>query len=363
MAATAGFRLRVEPLKAGHLSQIASTADLCSSIDNSALQSLLVQSWFSRLEQFLPDPLNARLTRVLALVESSTDLADQIESLLLMRSSNRRNSCWHLDVLSLASPRQFSRQQGLRLLIQQALSDDIARCRSWLVRCDPTDRPQLDLLRELGFQPLRQGRIWNPPVTASPSSANATNGGELKNSGELPQGLCWSPINRENARQLLALEQSSISPQHRQILDRQWCDLLDLSGGGSMVLTVEREGDSQVIAGLIRRPWGMDSPRLEVLRGPAWDERIGTGLPAALLQLLSQQIPPSLLVSDDDHQLKAVLVSQGWQEGSLEMMLGRSIWRRVHQRNLGGLRPLESMLGRLQPQQPQLPTPSLAPRR
>ena len=357
MAATAGFRLRVEPLKAGHLSQIASTADASSSIDNSALQSLLVQSWFSRLEQFLPDPLNARLTRVLALVESSTDLADQIESLLLMRSSNRRNSCWHLDVLSLASSRHFSRQQGLRLLIQQALSDDIARCRSWLVRCDPTDRPQLDLLRELGFQPLRQGRIWNPPVTASPSSASASN------AKELPQGLCWSPLNRENARQLLTIEQSSISPQHRQILDRQWCDLLDLSGGGSTVLTVDTEGDPQVIAGLIRRPWGMDSPRLEVLRGPAWDERIGAGLPAALLQLLNQQVPPSLLVSDDDHQLKAILASQGWLEGSLEVMLGRSIWRRVHQRNLGGLRPLESMLGRLQPQQPQLPTPSLAPRR
>ena len=357
MAASAGFRLRVEPLKAGHLSQIASTEDAYSSIENSALQSLLVQSWFSRLDQFLPDPLNARLTRVLALIESSPDLADQIESLLLMRSSNRRNSCWHLDVLSIASPRHFSRQQGLRLLIQQALSDDIARCRSWLVRCDPTDRPQLDLLRELGFQPLRQGRIWNPPVTASPSAADPAC------DGELPQGLCWSPLNRDNARQLLAIEQSSISPQHRQILDRQWCDLLDLSGGGSTVLTVERDGASQVIAGLIRRPWGMDSPRLEVLRGPAWDERISAGLPTALLQLLNQQIPPSLLVSDDDHQLKAVLASQGWQEGSLEMMLGRSIWRRVHQRNLRGLRPLESMLGRLQPQQPPLPTPSLAPRR
>ena len=357
MAVTAGFRLRVEPLKAGHLAQIASVPDACSTIQNSVLQSLLVQSWLSRLDQLLPDPLNPRLTRVLALIESSSESADRIGSLLLMRSSNRRNSCWHLDVLSLAAPRHFSRQQGLRLLIQQALSDDIARCRSWLVRCDPADRPQLDLLRELGFQPLRQARIWNPPDTISPSSPNATGQGQLAN------GLCWGPLTRENARQLLALEQASISAQHRQILDRQWCDLLDLSGGGSTVLTVERDATSQVIAGLIRRPWGMDSPRLEVLRGPAWDQRIAAGLPAALSQLLSQQITPSLLVAEEDQQLRDLLASQGWQEGSLEMMLGRSIWRRVHQRSLGGLRPLESMLGRLQPQQPPLPTPSLAPRR
>tara|TARA_B100000212_G_scaffold178509_1_gene134397 strand:- start:320 stop:1144 length:825 start_codon:yes stop_codon:yes gene_type:complete len=274
-----------------------------------------------------------------------------------MRSSNRRNSCWHLDVLSLTSPRHFSRQQGLRLLIQHALSDDISRCRSWLVRCDPTDRPQLDLLRELGFQPLRQGRIWNPPEQVPSLSS------EQHSYTELPPGLCWSPINRDNARQLLALEQSSISPQHRQILDRQWCDLLDLNGGGSSVLTVEREGDSQVIAGLIRRPWGMDSPRLELLRGPAWDERIGAGLPAALSELLKQRTFPSLLVGEDDHQLGEVLENQGWREGPQEMMLGRSIWRRVNQRSLSGIRPIESMLGRLQPQHPPLPTPSLAPRR
>ncbi len=357
MAATAGFRLRVEPLKVSHLGQIASVPDACTTIEISALQSLIVQSWFSRLERLLPDPLNARLTRVIALIESSSELSDQIASLLLMRSSNRRNSCWHLDVLSLTSPRHFSRQQVLRLLIQHALSDDISRCRSWLVRCDPTDRPQLDLLRELGFQPLRQGRIWNPPEQVPSLSS------EQHSDKELPPGLCWSPINRDNARQLLALEQASISPQHRQILDRQWCDLLDLNGGGSSVLTVEREGDSQVIAGLIRRPWGMDSPRLELLRGPAWDERIGAGLPAALSELLKQRTFPSLLVADDDHQLGEVLGNQGWREGPQEMMLGRSIWRRVNQRSLAGIRPIESMLGRLQPQHPPLPTPSLAPRR
>ena len=357
MATTAGFRLRVEPLKVSHLGQIASVPDVCSSIQNSALQSLLVQSWFSRLEQFLPDPLNARLTRVLALIESSCESTDQIETLLLMRSGNRRSSCWNLDLLSLASPRHFSRQQGLRLLVQQALSDDIARCRSWLVRCDPLDQPQLDVLREFGFQPLRQVRVWNPPNAAASSSP------ESKSSELPPDGLCWNSLNRDNARQLLALEQASISPQHRQILDRQWCDLLDLSGSGSMVLTVDRDGTNAVIAGLIRRPWGMDSPRLEVLRGPAWDERIGSGLPAALSQLQDQQCSPSLLVPEEDDQLSAVLANHGWQEGNLEMMLGRSIWRRVHQRNLGGLRPLESMLGRLQPQQPPLPNPSLAPRR
>lgn len=356
MAATAGFRLRVEPLSASHLALSPTAQAACSPLPENFLQSLLVQSWLSRFDQWLPDRLNARLTRVLSLIESCSDSADRLETLALMRCGNRRHSCWHLDLLPLLSPRHFSRQQGLRLLIQQALSDDIARSRSWLVRCDPADRPQLDVLREMGFQPLRHGRLWTPPeqITTAPDGAVTATP---------PRGLGWGPLSDDTARQLLTLEQASMTPQHRQILDRQYGDLLDLRGGGSTVLTAQREQSQQVIAGLIRRPWGIDAPALELVRGPAWDERIGDALPAALVTLQLQQTAPCLVVAEDDQQIASVLEGQGWQPGPLELMLGRSLWRRAPQRSLAGIRPLESMLGRLQPQHPPLPTPSLAPRR
>lgn len=357
MASTAGYRLRVESFKTSHLAQLPNAQPAPYGLNANSLQGLIVQSWFSRFDHWLPEPLHARLTRALALIESGNASVDRVAALALMRSGNRRQTCWHLDLLALASPRHFSRQQGLRLLIQEALNDQSARNRSWLVRCDPQDRPQLDVLREMGFQPLRHARIWDAPV-ADPSDV-----ADPKPASPLPQGLVWSDLNQDNVRQLLALEQASISPQHRQILDRQWCDLLDLRGGGSKVLMAERDGSRQVIAGLIHRPWGMDAPRLELMRGLAWDERIGAALPAVLASVQQLQQTPSLLVADDDQMLAGLLEGLGWRPGILEVMLGRSVWRRVNQRNLGGIRPLESMLGRLQPQHPPLPTPSLAPRR
>ena len=357
MASTAGYRLRVESFKTSHLAQLPNAQPAPYGLKANSLQGLIVQSWFSRFDHWLPEPLHTRLTRALALIESGDASVDRVAALALMRSGNRRQTCWHLDLLALASPRHFSRQQGLRLLIQEALNDQSARNRSWLVRCDPQDRPQLDVLREMGFQPLRHARIWDAPM-ADPSDVT-----DPKQTAPLPPGLVWCDLNQDNVRQLLALEQASISPQHRQILDRQWCDLLDLRGGGSKVLMAERDGSRQVIAGLIHRPWGMDAPRLELMRGLAWDERIGAALPAVLASVQQLQQTPSLLVADDDQMLAGLLEGLGWRPGVLEVMLGRSVWRRVNQRNLGGIRPLESMLGRLQPQHPPLPTPSLAPRR
>ena len=300
-------------------------------------------------------PSNARLTRALALIESGAESLDRVEALALMRSGNRRQTCWHLDLLALATPRHFSQQQGLRLLIQEALNDQSGRNHSWLVRCDSQDRPQLDVLREMGFQQLRHARIWDAPMTDAFGVADPNQA--------LPEGLVWCDLTKDNVRQLLALEQASISPQHRQILDRQWSDLLDLRGGGSKMLMAERDGTRQIIAGLIQRPWGMDAPRLELMRGLAWDERIEAALPAALGHLRQRRPTPSLLVTEDDQTLADLLEGLGWSPGGLEVMLGRSVWRRVSQRNLGGIRPLESMLSRLQPQHPPLPTPSLAPRR
>ena len=355
VAPTAGYRLRVESIKTSHLAQLPNTQPAPYRLNANSLHGLIVQSWFSRFDHWLPEPFHARLTRALALIESGAESPDRIEALALMRSGNRRQTCWHLDLLALATPRHFSQQQGLRLLIQEALNDQSGRNHSWLVRCDSQDRPQLDVLREMGFQQLRHARIWDAPMTDAFGVADPIQA--------LPEGLVWCDLTKDNVRQLLALEQASISPQHRQILDRQWSDLLDLRGGGSKMLMAERDGTRQIIAGLIQRPWGMDAPRLELMRGLAWDERIEEALPAALGHLRQRRPTPSLLVTEDDQTLADLLEGLGWSPGGLEVMLGRSVWRRVSQRNLGGIRPLESMLSRLQPQHPPLPTPSLAPRR
>jgi hypothetical protein len=71
------------------------------------------------------------------------------------------------------------------------------------------------------------------------------------------------------------------------------------------------------------------------------------------------QPTPELLIDDDDARLQSIVQRCGFHSQQTQLVLGRSLWRKLGSRELSGIRPLESMLGRLQPQQPPLPTPSL----
>lgn len=354
MGQSAGFRLRIEPLKAGHVTSYPQGGEHQAALPPSTLQTLLVQNWVSGLGGLIRSPLTTRTLRVLTLLETASSQQDQLLALALLRPGNRRSTCWQLDLLQVRTPERFSRSQALQLLIQGAMKDPVAQSPSWLVRCDPLDRITLDVLRESGFQPLLQRRIWRAPETSSAPSEQP--------SLACPEGIQWMPVSRSNVKPLLSLEQSSISPQHRQIIDRQWIDLLDRRQG-SLVLMAGVDREPVAIAGLLNRPWGLDASRYEFVRGPAWDARISAAFSSILQRWGMRGRPLELLVNEDDHSMQGELERLGWTSGGSELLLGRSLWRRVSQREPAGLRSLETMLGHLQPQHPPLPTPTLAPRR
>lgn len=354
MGQSAGFRLRIEPLKAGHIASNPFNGERNEGLPDTTLQTLLVQNWVSGLGGLIRSPLTTRTTRVLSLLETASTHQDRLLALALLRPGNRRSTCWHLDLLQFQSPERFSHAQALRLLIQDSMKDPVAQSPSWLVRCDPLDRVTLDVLRESGFQPLLQRRIWTAPQKQRSALEEQALG--------LPDDLRWSAVSRSNVKPLLSLEQSSISPQHRQIIDRHWIDLLDRRQG-SLVLMAGVNKEPVAIAGLLNRPWGLDASRCEFVRGPAWDARISSAFSDIVHRWVVRGRIPELLVNEDDHRMQNQLESLGWTSEKSELLLGRSLWRRVSQREPGGLRSLETMLGHLQPQHPPLPTPTLAPRR
>ena len=286
-----GSSLQVEPLNAVHLRLLMTSAQVCSSNQwADQPQAMLLQSWL------------LRKLRVLVALEHAETRADQLLSLVVLRSLNRRSSCWQLELEERIQPSCTSRISVIRQLLHEALSDGVARSQSWLIRCDSNDQDQLDLARELGFQPLRRFGIWriNP---SSLSGAPPT---------ELPPHCRWSALDNSTARQLLALEQACCSTHHRQILDRQWQDLVDQGSKGCGLLEKIDSDQNQVLAGLVARPSGFARPRLELLRGLAWDDRLKDALPPALERLARLQPAPELLVDEDDERLQTIVQRSGF---------------------------------------------------
>ena len=354
---SSGSALRVEPLRAAHLTwlQASDQAHLLP-----RLQSFLIRGWIAQAENLMPGLLVSR--QPLALVAHEDHC---LRTLLLIRPHNRQGSCWRLELQPLTPARSVREADVMRELFQLALLGAHARSQSWVVRVRCSDQVQIAALRELGFQPIRTLRRWRPPSGSNPR------GSDRSAIADLPRGCRWAGIDRRTASVLWPLDQASTTSHQRQIVDRQPIDLLDQAGPGSGMLLVDSEKESGgpnsrevAIVGLVRHQRSDGEQVLEILREPAWDERLQNALPA-LMQRLAADHPRVTVVCNSDDGIVCDRMNQlGWSSRDDELLLGRSLWRRQQNgRLLQATRPLESMLGRLQPQRPPLPTPSLGGRR
>lgn len=336
----------MEPLKAVHLT-------LLQASDQNALlpklQSYLLRSWIAQAEKLVPGLLLSR--QPIALVARE---AEALRSLLLISAHNRQGTCWRLELQPLTAPFSHSQGQVSRELFKLALLGTHARSKSWVVRCSSGDRDQLALLRELGFQPIRTLRRWRVPLQP-----------RVDGRATWPTGCSWSAIDRHTAPLIWPLDQASTTSHQRQIVDRHPIDLLDQAGVGSGVLLASPRDCSQsdpfvALACLVRQQRSDEAQVFELLREPAWDERLEQAIPALLNQLAECCPQATLVCNQEDAPLTQCLDGMGWPTLDDEILLGRSLWtRQSAPRRLQGTRPLESMLGQLQPQRPPLPTPSL----
>ncbi|HJN36413.1 MAG TPA: hypothetical protein QF626_07865 [Prochlorococcaceae cyanobacterium Fu_MAG_50] len=355
MAKGSGSTLRVEPLKAAHFPMLNAGEQ---SARLPLFQSLLLRSWLSWTEQHLPSFLPAKQPICLVALEQA-----QLVGMVVIRPMNRRGSCWTLTLPEQLAPLQnFTPREVRHELLQRALEQVSHRAQSWVLNCPSSDDDQLALFRELGFQPLKTVQIWSAPVEAFNTAGKPAKTICPENPA-WPKDVAWQPINRRTAPLLLPLEQAAASSHLRQILDRQWIDLLDHQQPFSGVLISQRERGSAAMAGFVSRRGALEQPVIELCRDVAWDPQLEQCLPFILARLAEDAPAAHLASASDDGHLRSLLSNQGWQPTGEELMLGRSLWRRqLHKKLLPGTRPLESMLERLQPQHPPLPTPSLGRR-
>ncbi|MDP6309491.1 MAG: hypothetical protein AB8A35_00180 [Prochlorococcus sp.] len=341
MIETSNSPLRVESLRANHLA-------LLNSSEHPGrihwLESMLWRGWLATAEQQLPSLLPSRQPSCLVALEQKT-----LVGLVVIRPYNRRGTCWSVNLPELLTkPRHISQQCVGHDLLKCAIQNGNKRAQSWVLRCPANDADQLAITRELGFQPLKLFQCWTPPSLTAESTP------------ELSIDLSWQKINRKTAVLLWPLEKAGASGHLRQIVDRQWIDLLDQNQTGSGVLLAQGGTTGTAIAALVSHPGSGSETVLELIRDVSWDPRLTEALAKVLADVISSSKKLRLITPSEDESLNNLLERFKWQRTEEELLLGRSLWRRqVSNKLLPGTRPLQSILGRLQPQRPPLPTPSL----
>ncbi len=340
--------LRVEILKASHFSMLSS---INPSEKLNWLQLMLINCWVAQAERKFPGWLPAKRPFCLLALETNKPIA-----LIVLRPCNLRGTCWSVSFPELLSdPKEYSIKTIRLNLLRHSLDHENNRARSWIIRCPANDQNQLETSRELGFQPLKILNQWLPPKNSINSKILTS---KINNNN-----YEWQDINNTNAQYLWRLEQAGESSHLRQILDRQSKDLIQPKQPFNGVLIYKDSKPHKAIAGLVARDFYENQLIIELVRDIAWDERITKMLPKVLRQLNNHNKEIILETNHDDEILTNLLNESGWSLKSEVILLGRSLWRRQENKKLiKGARQLDSMLGRLNPQNPPLPTPSLGRR-
>ena len=272
--------------------------------------------------------------------------------LVVSQRLNRSGSCFELLHLRSAEACLAAAESGAAAVESALVREAIPRARSaasWITSCSSLDLQRQGLLRQLGFQPLRQEVVWRwQPPQAQP--APPTLGADLQ----------VRQLNRRTAALLWHLEQASCPAQLRQLLDRRCEDLLDQSQAPSLLLV---DTNRQVAVAAVRRLRRLRRsssglPEVELTLHPGWQHLVGSPLEQLLLAATAGSgaclIRSDLLASE----LNGWLHQLGLERLGEQVLLGRSVWRRQSpQINDAMARRLEAVVAQWQPRRRPLPTP------
>jgi len=337
--------IRIEPLQGWSLPLLQSEAFV-------DLQPLLQRSFLLQQPERLLNGLIRRpplAPEILVAYQAS----QQVVGLAIVRRLNRSGTCWGLDQLrtcrqSLAQPGSPTVHQVEAALLREALHRRRGAT-SWIASAGTGRIDRLALLREQGFQPLRQQTLWcwEPGRQAAPG-------------GDPPGDLQRCGLNRRTAALLWHLEQAACPAQLRQLLDRRSEDLLDQTQGrGLLWVDPTRQ---QAVAGVRRlRSHDQGPIELEITLHPGWSHLLGRPL-ERLLREVAGSAPQVRLRSDNgDGERTLWLQGLGALVDGEELLMGRSVWRRQQCLAEPGASRwrLDTVLETFKPRRRPVPTPLL----
>ena len=276
-----------------------------------------------------------------------------IVGLAIVRRLNRSGSCWGIDQLrtcrqALVQPGSPTVRQVETALVKEALHRRLGAT-SWIASAATSRCDRLALLREQGFQPLRNQTVWRWEPGGRPLPGREV-GGELQ--------LC--SLNRRTAALLWHLEQAACPAQLRQLLDRRSEDLLDQTQGpGLLWVDPTRQQAVAGVRGL--RCHGQGQRELELTLHPAWSSLLGPALERLLVEAAGKAAVVWLRSDTADSERSLWLQGIGAVPEGEELLMGRSVWRR--QEALAGPETsrwrLDTMLETFKPRRRPVPTPLL----
>tara|TARA_Y100001968_G_scaffold333712_1_gene398605 strand:- start:3460 stop:4509 length:1050 start_codon:yes stop_codon:yes gene_type:complete len=341
--------IKVEELRIKHFSML-------HNIKNIKLQNKLQSKFISNLAlqtqenlfKFIPK----KSSLMLIALRGNLPIA-----FLEVKPYNIQGTCFIIQpikILTSSDKDNISMRDIIQPFFESIISEGNLKAKSLIIRSTYQNKEILRLSRENGFQKLKAINIMKYQGKLEAFTQD-------KISSEV--NYEWQKINKENAISLFRLEQTSESSHLRQILDRQWKDLLNYENDINRIIRIKNFKYSNPIAGLVQRSVTENCVSIELVRDCSWDERLFYIIPNLINEFKKEQKEVLIEINAEDDKMTILMERFGWVIHDVEILLARSIWRRrVSSRHISAASSIEDIIGNLNPQQPPLPSPSLRQR-
>ena len=324
--------LCIEELHIRHLSLLI---DLKNNENNNWFYKMAIINTFDDLKIFLSNLDKNKKKCIIAFQNN------EIIGYVYTHPLNETKTC-----LKINGPKIFnndytvSRRELILKLFRSSIFNTDLKTSSWIINANINDAELISCSRELGFQPLKEIKLWK----------NQKEKNTFKNifNNDLTQ------IDKSNIKKVLNFTRSNESLIFRNILDLTIEDIQKRIDNHTGIII----SNETIIFTLLKDISYQNECVYSLIRGLCWDDRLNLSLKNVIKNILRKKSDIIFKTNSDDNKLNLYLKDIGLIEQDQEIMLVRNTLIKKDIKSVNKInKSLETIFERINPQGNPYPSP------
>ena len=322
-----------------HIRHLNLLIDLKDNKKNNLFYKMAIINTFDDLKIFL-NSLEKNKNKCIIAIKNR-----KIVGYLYIHPINLKKTC-----LKISSPviidndNSISRRNLLIELIRKSISNTDIKTSSWFISTDIYNQELVSCVRELGFQPLQEIKLWKKGFF-NIEKLNKFTKNHISN---------YEPINKNNIKKVLNFIRSNESILIRNLIDLEQEDIYKRNNNLCGVIT----NNNEINFVIIKDPSYINEEVYALIGGICWDERINLNLRLVIGNLIVKK--PNIIFKTYE---KDVILNEYLKDLNLEQLkqeitlIRNTLIKREVKSGMKLNKSFESILDKINPQNNPYPSP------
>ncbi len=294
----------------------------------------------------LPVPFISKRIYAYLAIEKNTIIA-----FVILNSFNISSTTFFIkEPVIIYEPNNITTRQLTLLLLKEAIASINILTPNFLIKCSIANDNLISITRELGFQPFNKYYRWNLLDEETSFSA-------IEDPLKKFEIIEFQKVTKFNIYEIIKLDNIFDSSHLRQIMDLSSNDYLRKMYN-NRILFCTKFTNQICLAALIYVESSDSKKLIRLVRNTNLDFKLNQFVPILLTSILKDHTDIDLETVFDDIQINSYLKDLGFKYRNESVLLGKTSWKRKEMHSIiKDKSNLNSVLTKISPQRPPLPSP------